>query len=112
MRRYVVRKSHGMRITSTLHFDLTHQWLEIRRLLHGSTSPFLFWMFSRFSTERVMQLLRSELQLPSAWRRRLSDWRLRLRPCDSWLARHTNVRGPALWSDRFLSLATSSVLLS
>src|SRR5438132_7923194 len=35
---------------------------------------------ARASTERVMQLLRSELQLPSAWTRRPSDWRLRLRP--------------------------------
>jgi hypothetical protein len=45
------------------------------------------------STERAMQLLRSELQLPSAWRHRPSDSRPRLRPCDSWLVRHTTVRG-------------------
>jgi hypothetical protein len=40
----------------------------------------------RCSTERAMQLLRSELQLPSAWKRKLSDSRLRLQPCDSWRA--------------------------
>ena len=27
----------------------------------------------RISTERAMQLVRSELQLPSAWKRKLSD---------------------------------------
>src|SRR6266496_3258691 len=43
--------------------------------------------------ERGMQLLRSELQPPSAWRRKPSDWPLRLQPCDCWLVRHTTVRG-------------------
>ena len=39
-----------------------------------------------------MQLLRSQLQLPSAWKRKLSDSRLRLRSYGSWLARHTIYR--------------------
>ena len=45
------------------------------------------------SSERALQLLRSELQPPSAWRRRPSGWRLALQPCGCWLAWHTTVRG-------------------
>ena len=33
------------------------------------------------------------IQIPSAWKRKPSDSRLRLRPYDSWLVRHTTVRG-------------------
>src|SRR6266550_2752971 len=48
----------------------------------------------QLATERAMQLLRSELPPPSVWRHRLSGWRLGLRPCGSWLVRHTIVQGP------------------
>src|SRR4029077_11122404 len=41
------------------------------------------------SRECATQLLRSALQLLSALRRRLSDWRLRLQPYGSWLASPT-----------------------
>src|ERR1700730_3054687 len=46
------------------------------------------------STGRLTQLLRSEPQLPSAWKRRPRDWRLRLRPLGCWLVPRTTVRGP------------------
>src|SRR6266404_3040358 len=45
------------------------------------------------STERALQLLRSELPLPSAWKRKLRRSRLGLRPCDFSRVRHTTVRG-------------------
>src|SRR5262245_31404656 len=43
------------------------------------------------STEPPMQLPLSEPQPPSAWRRRPSGWRPRLRPCGCWLVWHTTV---------------------
>src|SRR6266436_8576803 len=55
-----------------------------------------------------MQLLRSQLQLPSAWKRKLSDSRLRLRSYGSWLARHTIYRRQnicAKWLANGLSVA-------
>src|SRR6266480_3947614 len=53
-----------------------------------------FGLHMCLSIGSVWQLLRSELRLPSAGRRKQRDWRLRLRPYGSWLARHTTVPGP------------------
>src|SRR6202043_775728 len=76
-----------------------------RRLMpaeHPSTLPSVAFefpmtvynaLFICSSTERAMQLLRSELQPPSAWRRRPRGWHLRLRPCGCWLVWHTTVPG-------------------
>src|SRR6267378_3611220 len=44
-------------------------------------------------TERALQLLRSELQPLSVWKRRRRDWLRRLRPYGYWLVWHTSVRG-------------------
>jgi hypothetical protein len=56
-------------------------------------SDFLgYLLLQGLSTERAIQLLRSELQPRSRARRRPSGWRLQFRPCDCWLVWHTTVR--------------------
>ena len=72
----------------SIHLRPKHNRSAFDDVLSANTVP-----FTPSSTERAMQLLRSELQPPSAWRRRPSDWRLRLRPCGCWLVRHTTVGG-------------------
>src|SRR5437016_891361 len=66
----------------------------------------------RCSTERAMQLLPSQLQLPSAWKGKLSDSRLRLRSYGSWLARHNIYRRQnicAKWLANGLSVAADLI---
>src|SRR5439155_16987677 len=83
-------REHWQFSTKTCHFYLS---LSGYASLSAELDPHNFKPFHTSSTEPAMRLLRSKLQLPSAWRRRPSDWRLRLQPCGCWLVRHTTVRG-------------------
>src|SRR5436853_6140551 len=99
-------REHWQFSTKTCHFYLSvsgYASLSNQSVLTSSN------LFTPPSTEPAMRRLRSKLQLPSAWRRRPSDWRLRLQPCGCWLVRHTTVRGLARWF-YLLLLPTSSLV--
>src|SRR6202040_1047139 len=88
------RREHYSRFDRSCPHQIQHQFrLKAPQLDVCLDGFFVARISLEVSTERAMQLLRSELQLPSALRRRPSDWRLRLRPCGCWLVRRTTVRG-------------------
>ena len=69
----------------------------LRRKYHSN-------LHATLSIERTWQLIRSQLRLPLTWRRKQRDWRPRLRPYGSWLARHTTAPSPDM---AFFSLKTT-----